>query len=314
MDREEAFAMKKRTLRFLIAALLCALLLPTLVHADTGPKPSVRVSFTGLGDRLCYATLLSKYESTGPSSAYDGDPDHAYHKGTADWCTLDEATWQAFVDYADPDGYYFLQEGWLVTDNDGLNWTYYPPNPFKILLYFPDTGEFLSSEVMERYAFHSYFDAVVNTDSLSALKDQASADAADAEMKVQRNYRYVQEFLALAVRILITLAVELGLALLFSLRKKQQFRTIAVVNVVTQVLLNAILFFINYHSGYRVFVFYYVILELAVFGLEAILFCRLLRRNNEKPAIPRIVLYALCANAASFFVGIWLADRLPYLF
>lgn len=306
--------MKKRTLRFLLAALLCALLLPTFAHADTGPKPSVRVSFTGLGDRLCYATLLSKHESTGPSSAYDGNSDHAQYKELYDWCALDQATWQAFVDYADPDGYYFLQEGWLVNDSEGLAWTYYPPNPFKILLYFPDTGEFLSSEIMERYAFHSYFDAEVNLDQISTTKDQASADAADAEMKVQRNYRYVQEFLALAVRILITLALELVLAVLFGLRKKQQFRTIAVVNVVTQVLLNVALFFINYHSGYRVFVFYYVILELVVFALESILFCRLLRRNNEKPAIPRIVLYALCANAASFIIGLWLANIFPSVF
>jgi hypothetical protein len=308
----------KPTKRFVTLAMVLALLVSLIVTAwgDTGPKPSVHVAFDNMDDVLCYGTLLSERKSTGPASAWDGDPDHAQHNGMEGYgfMALDEATWQKFVDYADADGYYFLQEGWLVNDSEGLAWTYYPPNPFKILLYFPDTGEFLSSEVMERYAFHSYFDAVVNTDSLSALKDQASADAADAEMKVQRNYRYVQEFLALAVRILITLAVELVLAVLFGLRKKQQFRTIAVVNVVTQVLLNVALFFINYHSGYRVFVIYYVILELAVFGLEAILFCRLLRRNNEKPAIPRIVLYALCANAASFFVGIWLADRLPYLF
>ena len=306
--------MKKRTLRFLLAALLCALLLPTLAHADTGPKPSVRVSFTGLGDRLCYATLLSEHESTGPSSAYDGNPDHAQYKELYDWCALDQATWQAFVDYADGDGYYFLQEGWLVTDSDGLAWTYYPPNPFKILLYFPDTGEFLSSEIMERYAFHSYFDAAVDLDQISTSKDQASADAADAAMKVERNYRYLQEILSLAVRIAITLAVELCLALLFSLRKKQLFLTITAVNVITQVLLNVFLFFVNYRSGYRAFVFYYVILELAVFGLETILFCRLLRRNAAKPSVGRIVLYALCANALSFIVGIWLANIFPSMF
>lgn len=307
--------MKKRTLRLILAALLCTLLLlPAVAHADTGPKPSVRVSFTGLGDRLCYATLLSEHASTGPSSAYDGNPDHAYHKGTADWCALDEATWRAFVDYADPDGYYFLQEGWLVTDSDGLAWTYYPPNPFKILLYFPDTGEFLSSEILERYAFHSYFDAAVNTDTLSTSKDQASSDAASAAVKVQRNYDYTAEVVSLLVRISITLAVELVLALLFGLRKKQQFRTIAVVNVITQVLLNVFLFFVNYRSGYMAFVFYYVILELAVFGLEAFLFCRLLRRNASKPTIPRIVLYALCANAASFIIGLWLANFLPSVF
>lgn len=307
--------MKKRTLRFVLAALLCALLLlPPLAHADTGPKPSVRVSFTGLGDRLCYATLLSEKSSTGPSSAYDGNPAHAYHKGTEDWHTLEEATWRAFVDYADPDGYYFLQEGWQVSDTEELAWTYYPPNHFKVLLYFPDSGTFLSSEKLETHAFHSYFDAAVSAASISTAKDQASSDAASAAVEVERNYNYTAEVVSLLVRIVITLAVELGLALLFGFRRKKQFLTITVVNVITQVLLNVALFFVNYRSGFMMFVFYYVILELTVFGLESLLFCRLLRRDEAKPATGRIVLYALCANVSSFAIGLVLANVIPDLF
>ena len=252
--------------------------------------------------------------STGPSSAYDGDPAHAEHRGIYEWHTLDEATWRAFVDYTDPDGYYFLQEGWQVSDTEELAWTYYPPNRFKVLLYFPDSGEFLSSGILETYAFHSYFDAAVSADHITTAKDQEASDAASAAVKVERNYDHTVEVISLLVRIVITLAVELGLALLFGLRKKQQFLTVTAVNVTTQVLLNVALFFVNYRSGYTVFVFYYVLLELVVFALEAALFCRWLRRGEEKPTTARVVLYALCANIASFVTGLVLANVIPDLF
>jgi len=307
--------MKQRNFRLVLAALLCALLLlPAVAHADTGPKPSVRVRFTGLGDRLCYATLLSEKSSTGPSSAYDGNPAHAQYQEICDWCVLDEATLRAFVNYTDPAGYYFLQEGWQVSDTEELAWTYYPPNRFKVLLYFPDSGAFFSSEKLETYAFHSYFDADVSAQQLTTSKNQAASDAASAAIEVERNYRYTAEVVSLLVRIVITLAIELLLALLFGLRAKKQFLTVTVVNVVTQVLLNVALFFVNYRSGFLAFTFYYVLLELAVFAIEAVLFCRLLRRNEAKPSRTRIVLYALCANVTSFAAGLALANVIPELF
>ena len=64
--------MKKLLCAILCAALLCTALL-TIAHADTGPKPSVRITFTGLGDRLCYGTLLSETKSTGPASIWNGE-------------------------------------------------------------------------------------------------------------------------------------------------------------------------------------------------------------------------------------------------
>ena len=88
------------------AVVLCLFLilplLPSVVYADTGPKPSVRVQFTGLGDAECYATLLSKHASTGPESAWNGEEELANPNH------LPEEIWRAFVDHADPDGYYFL--------------------------------------------------------------------------------------------------------------------------------------------------------------------------------------------------------------
>ena len=55
-----------------IAVFLCLSLLlacSVTARADTGPKPSVRITFTGLEGESYYGTLLSERSSTGPASA-----------------------------------------------------------------------------------------------------------------------------------------------------------------------------------------------------------------------------------------------------
>ena len=85
-----------------VLTLLFAFALPAF--ADTGPKPSVEISFRNLPDTACFATLLSKERSTGPASAWDGDPDDLPQ--TDDPA---QAAWNAFAQYRDRDGFFFLQ-------------------------------------------------------------------------------------------------------------------------------------------------------------------------------------------------------------
>ena len=85
--------------------------LPITAKADSGPKPSVRIQFKNMGDDLCYGTLLSKEKCTGPARVWDGT---ARNEQLYD---LDRSIWKAFVDYKDPDGYYFLQRGWTVSED-----------------------------------------------------------------------------------------------------------------------------------------------------------------------------------------------------
>ena len=140
----------------LIVMLLCLVLVsavfPITASADTGPKPSVRITFENLGDKECWGTLLSSKESTGPSSSWDGNEEDARHNGNENYSyqTFGYDVWKAFVDYDEQDEFYFLQEAWQINETKELAWTYYPPNEFKILLYFPETGEYAVSGVYER--------------------------------------------------------------------------------------------------------------------------------------------------------------------
>lgn len=310
--------------------------------ADTGPKPSVRVTFENMGDELCYGTLLSKTPSTGPAHAWDGTEDGKYiHEGA------DEAVWRAFTEFKDEDGFYFLQWFWRADENKALNWTYYPPQTFKILLYYPDratksgaadnsaggatrdsettaaSGAFCVSAVLKKYAFHSYY-------FVDMRNVQSETIGTIAKISATQGYDYSAEILGFFVRFIITLGVETLLALAFGLRTKRAFLTVLAANGATQILLNLLLNVqLHFNNVYGVFPLYFFA-ELFVFVAEAALYCFIFGKrknggengsadeNGGKAAIAyskkRLILYAFTANLVSFCIGLPLAILLPAVF
>ena len=119
----------KRALKLIAALLLAASLLCTAALADIGPKPSVRIAFEGPLRRraLLGHTAQPRGRALAGARAYDGTNPNYGEAG--------EEIWRQFVDYRDPDGYYFLQELWLCLGNGRLDWTYFAPEDFKVLLY-----------------------------------------------------------------------------------------------------------------------------------------------------------------------------------
>ena len=310
--------------------------------ADTGPKPSVHVTFENMGDDLCYGTLLSKTPSTGPAEAWDGTEDGKYFFNGAD-----ETVWRAFVEFKDEDGFYFLQWFWRADEKKTLNWRYYPPQTFKILLYYPDratesgaadnsaggatrdsattaaSGAFCVSDVLERYAFHSYY-------FVDMRNVQSETIGTIAKISATQGYDYSAEILGFFVRFIITLGVETLLALAFGLRTKRAFLTVLAANGATQVALNILLNVqLHFNNVYGVFPLYFFA-ELFVFVAEAALYCFILGKrknggvsgsadeNGGKAAIAyskkRLILYAFTANLVSFCIGLPLAILLPAVF
>lgn len=313
--------MKNKRFTRAFATLLCAVLVmmifPITASADIGPKPSVRITFENLGNEECWGTLLSSKPSTGPSSAWDGNEEDARHNENSNeqysYQPFGYDIWKAFVDYDEQDDFYFLQEAWQINETKELAWTYYPPNEFKILMYFPETGEYAVSGVYERYAFDSYF--TVNMDGVKLSVDYNEELSSDDRLNAYKSYNYGVEVGSLVARILITIIIEMGIALLFGYREKKQLLLLVGVNSGTQIILNVLLNIINYNSGEMAFVVSYILFELVVFAIEAILFYHLLNKISikQKPKWLAIV-YALVANAVSFGVGMMIAECLPGIF
>ena len=131
----------------IIICVFVFMLIPINVRADVGPKPSIHIAFDGLGEELCYGTLLSQNDSTGPSSAWDGTEEHA--------------------------------------------WTYYSPKSFKILLYFPEQGVFVTSGIYERYAFDSYYTVDMSerapNGNTVVLEEQVMEETLEAGMDMRQH-------------------------------------------------------------------------------------------------------------------------------
>ena len=291
--------MKKRAIKILLIIILL-IAFPVTVNADMGPKPSVVIDFIGLEGETYYAALISSVASYGPNSAIDDDhPERDRYKEDDELYEI----FRKFAEYVDDDGYFFLQYFKDCSQIHQFDWTYYPPEDFKVLLYFPQTDSFIvSNSNYERYAFDSYFTAEV--------KVQESADSA-AQLVLTKSYNYTGEITSLIIRILLTIGVELIIALLFGFRCKKQFQFIAIVNTSTQVILNIALNLISYYAGAQAFIFYYFVLEFGIFIIEAIAYKMLMK--NEVPT-SRIWLYSLTANAASFALGVNLASWIPNIF
>lgn len=286
-----------RKLSAILVCLALLLFLPVTARADIGPKPSVQITFTGIQGQTYYGTLLSQRNSTGPASAWDGR--EAYPDWKPDG---EEDIWQKFITYQDSDGYFFLQEWWNCSETNQLNWTYYPPSPFKILLYFPETDSFYVSPIYERYAFDSYY-----TVDLSDY----TADGISA----RESYDYTWELISLGARILLTILLELLIALPFGYREKKVLGFLAIVNIITQILLNVALNLINYHSGTMGFILAYIGLEILVIIVEAVIYRHALPKLSVQPqSAGKAVWYALAANIQSFVVGFWLARWISGIF
>lgn len=286
------------TARFITLIFITLIMvIPVYIYGDAGPKPSVTIDIHGLEGQTYYTTLLSPDKHLGPYSIFDEEyPEEAwYHEGEDDY-----PIYKKFVDYTPPEGYYFLQFFRNTSQDHRLNWTYFPPNEYKVLIYLPQGERFIvSSEAYSNYAFATRYVATVEGD----------------EIILTKGYKVVKEALSLIGRIILTILVEVGIARLFKIRQKELIRLIVVVNIVTQILLNVLLNFTSFYLGKLLAIVLLFLLEMVVFIIEATIYGFTFKRLSQGEIKGgKGILYALAANSASLLVGIILAFILPGMF
>lgn len=286
----------KRKVLVLFVCILLLMAMSITASADMGPKPSVQIDFTGTSGETYYVTLLSKDKESGPYFAWSG-----YASDTPSEQS-DYDIWKKFVDYRDSDGFYFLQMWGDCTMTDAFIWDYYPPSTFKILLYFPERDAFYVSPIYERYAFSSYYTVDLSSPEVTPLQ-------------AETNYDYTGELISLVVRILLTIAIEMGIASWCGYREKKLRKLLIIVNAATQIILNVLLNITAYYQGALIFAIVYILLELLVMIVEAIVYAILIPRfSDQYRSRGAAACYAIVANLLSFAAGLLLAYVIPGLF
>ncbi len=299
--------MKKRWRSILTALLLLLPLTAMPVSADVGPKPSVVVALEGLEGRICWGTLLSQQEGTGPYGRF-------YEEEAAEDPEEDRALRALLpLERMDSEGFHLLN---FVKDcSDGeFSWTYYPPHTYKIALWFPEEDALAVSGVYHRYAFDSYYRL-----DLSGVELMPGGIVELEAARLQRDYPYGASLLALAGRVALTLGAELLLALAFGLRTRQALKWVAVVNLATQLGLNLALELFTYCNGALEGMMAILALPvyLAAEAVVTLVELRIYRRKllGERGASGRrITAYTWTANLCSLLAGVLLSFRLPALF
>lgn len=249
-----------------------------------GPKPSVVISFENVKEDF-YITLLSKTENYGPYQRIEPLKNADEYN-----LTEEEKITQKFANYKDD--FYLIDEPVRCSSISTFSWSYYPPDPFKILIYLVDSEAFIETEVMERYAFDSYY--VFDFD----------------DYRLEKNYDYTKEIISFAIRVILTVAIELIIALLFGYKDKMKL--ILMTNIITQTILNLLVNYIHYKEGAMavlllIFVPYLLIPELIVLIIEIIVYAIGIKRKG-------CIWYAIIANVVSFFIGLFAAIIVPALF
>lgn len=260
---------RKWVLILMLAAFALSFRIPA--KADVGPKPSVTVTFAGPAEEPYYAVLLSEVSEYGPWSAQ-----YAQESG------IGEDVLSFFLNFQDPDGYFFIGNAAEVKDST-YRWGYYPPQRFKILVYYPQSRSYVIGTIQERYAFDSYY----------------RFDCSTSE--TVRNPQYGKNITGFAVRLAATVVLELLIGLLFGYRSKESRKTIIVTNLITQILLNAVMFALDYSSGMLVWLIFFPIAEIGVILIEAAVYALRLKEKSRG----RAVLYALTANIVTALLGFY---------
>ena len=282
-------------LAIMLAFLMC-MFIP--VHADTGPKPSLTIRCGGFGDNA-YITVLSTVKEYGPHQALDAVDFQIREKEWYDYAPVEKEIYIAFANETQRlneagEKLYF----WGVVSSCDTEYLfgYWPPEEFRILIWLQDTDEFiLSEETYTRQAFRTVLKCDY-TDGRIKVKDISSADITG------------KGFL---FRILLTIAVEYAVGLLFMKYTSRSRLTVAAVNVLTQVILNVCLSLaaLRLGTGMPAYVAVLVFLELLIILAESAIYRKVIGEELSKP-----LMYSLMANALSFAAGYIMSAMLPSLF
>ena len=293
--------MIRNILRRISMVLILMAALGIYAFADFGPKPSVVVEFENAGDQESYVTLVAKEDKLGsPFSRITAEDQPE---------TDDIAIWNRLVAYEDPDGMVFAGNVQKLTGDGAYVWGYYPPLEFRVLIYFPDTDSFVeSSEILEQYAFDSYYQMDFN--DLPENRNDAVA-----AIPVTRKYNLLWQITAFLLRLAVTVAVECLLAVLFGFKGKRQMLLVLAVNCATQLAMNLLIL----DESVGLFVFYvlqYALIEVGVILAEGLVYCLALPKlaTPEQNRNIHPIAFAFFGNVASFSLGFLLSNWFPMLF
>lgn len=252
-------------------------------YADMGPKRTITIIVPVESNETIYAALYTPTEHFNPVRYGDRD--------------VDEAIFKIFSDHAIGENMYFTEEVWNIYESHNKVYTgYIPPDNFKLVLYYPQTGKFLESDICGLYAFDSRY--------IVFLSDTKT------KLLLEEKYDFSSIISNSLMRLVGTLIVESLLALVFGIWGVKPMMVILGTNVVTQLILNLLLGRYIYKSGGGFgYLFLFFFLEIIIIVAESIVYaCTLPNLCHKQGKIAKdisrkkAVGYSITANLVSWLI------------
>ena len=260
---------------------ICALLFIQPLLVSNGYYQATKIEFEDM-EGPCYGTLLSRYSESGP---YSSKKEMSYD--------APKEVIEAFKNYEDP-GHYFYLNYFQDVSGGLLLWHSYPPEEFKVLLYYPETDTFVSSNVLKRYALTSTYQASIRNGTIH----------------LTRNYDYLRLVLITTIRILIGIVLTCAIAFFIGNPRKRDYKYIIIPTVFFQILIHTLISIYSFKNGFS-HVEYIGIMwlpYLLIFLLQGYLY------SNHARTIRIPYICSFISHLVTYGCGLLLVDVIPSLF
>jgi len=251
----------------------------TLVYADAGPKPELRITVNHAPEELYYLDLLVRSSYLGQ---HDKDFDEFDQDMIEDLKSLGDQGWYPAL----VSGTSVPLFGHLIGEQKDSKMVhvfgYRIPDQFRIIMV-TQSGKITVSETLTMDSFY-----------MSLQFDAESGKITKPNVAVFIGLQFISTLIP-------TLILEGLILLLFGLFTKRNFKVFLIMNLVTQIALTAILGMTLVNAGLLSAIFVLILCEGFIWLFE-ILVCWLLFDKKKKTG--RRILYALVANMASFGLGL----------
>lgn len=261
--------------------------------ADIGPKPSLDIIVVGMDtddywldllvtDDSNYSWLeITEEERAKVSKLADYQDDDGFHPALLGGTNVPLNG--TLVGEKQPDGSYLHKFSYLGV-----------PKSFKIAIVKKD-GTLIISDIVTRKQFQSIM--VFDLQDLKVTENEVIL-----ANKVSEKIPWITISMGFIVRLMATLVIEIGIALLFGFTLKNSFKILLTTNLITQIILNIIILFGSNIYGLLAGILLFILVETLIVIIEALVYSKFLTEKNKL----RRIIYAIFANIISTIAGFML--------
>ncbi len=280
----------KKPILILTLLLIVINFLPSPAFADVGPKPSLEIRVKGMDNDNYWLDLL------------------VTDKSEYSWLEIslvERERVKKLAEYVDEDGFHpALLVGTRVplfgdlkgeknSDNTySHNFSYIgTPEIFKIAILTED-DTLIISDLIHRKHFNSIVEFDLRDEALQEDILLYAGQAKEISPILKISFGFIS-------RLLLTLAIEIGIALLFGFTIKHSGKLLFKTNIFTQVVLNIAILWMNLSYGLLIALLVFILMEIFIIIFETIIYAKYLTEKSKG----RRIAYGILANIVSLMVG-----------